>query len=100
MTGEMQQQQIVRSALRKQVLDLPLDDMRGFVPHYLHGKAADLGIAEHPAERLGIGARGQQVAQRLLLVLVVGDDQGFPLAANDGVSSVVCLPMKSLISRS
>lgn len=58
MTGEMKQQHIVRSALRKQVLDLPLDDMRGFVPHNLHRKAADLGIAEHPAKRLGIRPRG------------------------------------------
>jgi len=52
----------------------------------VHTEIADLGIAEQLAKNLGVRTRGEQVAQCLLLVLVVGDDQGFPLAGHDGVS--------------
>ena len=66
----------------------------------MDGEIADLGIAEHPAERLGVRARGQQVAQRLLLIRIIGDDQGFPLATHNAASPVVCLRTNSSISRS
>ena len=54
----MQQQHIVGSAFRKKILDLPLNNVGGLIPHHLYGEIADLGIAEHPAERLGVRARG------------------------------------------
>ena len=83
MTRKMQQQHVIGSALREQLFDLRLDDMRGLVTHHLNGEIADLRVAEHPPERLGVRRRGEQVPQCLLLVLVVGDDQGVPLAAHD-----------------
>jgi hypothetical protein len=78
----MQQQDVVGPAVREHVFDLRLDDMRWLVAHHLHGEVADLRVTEHLAERLRVRRRGQQVAQRLLLVGVVGDDQGFPLAGH------------------
>ena len=54
--------------------------MGGLVAHHLDGEVTDLRVTEHPPERLGIRRWSQQVPQRLLLVCVVGDDQGFPLA--------------------
>ena len=73
--------------------------MRGLVAHHLNSEIADLLVTEHPPERLGVGRRGQQVPQRLLLVLVVGDDQGLPLAAHRTPSPVVCLLTNNSISR-
>jgi hypothetical protein len=81
-TREVQQQHVVRPAVREQFFNLRLDDMCRLVTHYLHGEVTDLGIAEHPAERLGVCRWRHEVPQCLLVVLVVCDDQGFPLAAH------------------
>jgi hypothetical protein len=72
----MQQEQIVGPAIRKQLLNLGLDNIGGFIPHHLHEKVPDLRVAEHLSERFGVRSRCQQVAQCRLLVFVVGDDQG------------------------
>ena len=85
-TGEMQHQHVVAPALRKQFLDLRLDHVRGLVTHHLHREAADAGVPEHPPQGRSIRRRGQQVPQCLLLILVVGDDQGSPLAGHAPLS--------------
>ena len=100
MTGEMHQQHVVWPAFREQFLDMRLNDMRRLVAHHLHGEVADLRIAEHPPERLGVRRRRQQVPQCLLVVFVVGDDHGFPLPVHRPSSPVACRRTNSPISRS
>ena len=54
MTGKMQQQNVIGSALCKQILNLRLDDVRWLVSDHLHGEAANLPVAEHSPKRLGV----------------------------------------------
>jgi hypothetical protein len=85
MTGKMHQQHVVGQAFREQLFDMRLDDVGGLVAHHLNSEITDLPVTEHPAERLGVRRRGQQVPQGFLVILVVGDDQGLPLAAHRNV---------------
>jgi hypothetical protein len=100
MAGKMQQEHVIRPTFQEQLFDLRLDDMCGLVTDYLYSELANLRVAEHSPERLGVGPGGQQVTQCLLLVLIAGNDQGFPLAAHGAASPVVCLRTNSSISRS
>jgi hypothetical protein len=75
-TGEVQQEYVVRPAVGEQVLDVRTDDVRRLVAHHAHVEAADLWVAQHTAQRVGVRPRREQVPQSFVLVLVVGDDQG------------------------
>jgi hypothetical protein len=95
----MQHQHIIGPAFGKHLFDMRQDDMRGLVAHHLHSEVADLRVTEHPPERLGVRRRGQQVPQSLMLVLVISDDQGFPLAAHPPRSPAACRLTNNSISR-
>lgn len=95
----MQQQHVVRPAFREHFFDMRLDDMRGLVTDHLHGEVADLRVAEHSPKRLGIGSRGPQILQCALLIGVIRDDQGHPLAAHCPLSPITCLLTNKSISR-
>src|SRR4051794_33574692 len=75
MAGEVQQKDVLRPALREQILDLPLDYVRRLIPDDLDVEVSNLGIGEHRSQRLGVGAGRQQVLEPFVLVHVVGDDQ-------------------------
>src|SRR6266700_3564053 len=74
--------------------------MRGLVSHHLHGEVADLPVAEHPLELVSVCRRGQQLPHSLLLVFVVGDDQGLALAAHERSSRMAWRLTNKPISRS
>jgi hypothetical protein len=75
-TGEVQQQYVVRPSLGEQVVDLPLHDVRRFIGDDIDlAEAAYLRITEHAAERLSVGGRRGETTESGVVVLVVGDDQ-------------------------
>lgn len=78
MAGDVQQEHVVGLAIREEILDPLLDDVRRLVAHYVHLEIADLWIAENPSERLSVRGQRRQVCEPLVLVPVVDDDQRLP----------------------
>src|ERR1700722_12642244 len=74
--------------------------MRRLIAHDLHVEIADLRVAEHSGERLGVRGGRDQVPQALLLVLVAGHDEGLALAAHQLAPGPECRVTNSEMSRS
>ena len=77
----MEQEQVVASAVPEELRELAAHHMVRLVEGDIDLEVADLGIAEHAGELLGIAGGSAERAQLRILVVVGRDDQR--LAAAD-----------------
>jgi hypothetical protein len=72
----MQQEYVVRPAVRRQVLDVRADDVRRLLRTTRTSKPPICGSPSRLSQRLGVRTRREQVSQAVALVMVVSDNEG------------------------
>ena len=89
MAGEVHQQQVIGVAVGGEELrDCLIDLESGRVEKRPHLEPADVGVSEHPGERLGVLRRRTQPPQPRVAVVVAGDDQGAARAVHRTVTGL------------
>ncbi len=86
MAGKVQQQQIIGPPVGEELLHCQVDLVGWLVQQGAHLEAADLGIAQHAGQRLGVAGGGAQLPQPRVGVVVAGDDQGAARAVHRAVT--------------